>query len=127
MIDPVGPVIPVVPLVIRPRSLLKMLGIDAQPVMAAMANHIIEAKNLVVQSAEDKAVGIMLMCIKAYFLWRGLVRDDTPLFCSLPLTHQTAGKGFGFFGMVRQDIQPALFGVIKVGKVLAHGHMSPVR
>ncbi|MGR3507165.1 MAG: hypothetical protein ACU0B7_15005 [Paracoccaceae bacterium] len=120
MIDPVGPVIPVVPLVISPRPLLKMLGVNTQPVMATMANHIIEAEHLPVQSAEDEAVGSVLLPMKANFPRGGRGSDDTSLVSPSPLTHQTAGKGFGFIGMVRQDIQPALLRLIKEDKVLGH-------
>lgn len=112
MVDPVSPVIPIIPLVIRPCPLLKMLRVNAQGVMAAMANHVMEAWHLLVQGAENESVSWVLLPMKANLSRCRRVGDDTALFCSSALTHQTAGKGFGFFGMVRQDVEPALFGGI---------------
>lgn len=106
MVDPIGPVVPVIALVVGPCPLLKMFRVNTQPVMAAMANHIIEAEHLLVQGAEGEAVCSVLLTPEANFPWRRRASDDTSFLRSLTLTHQTAGKGFGFFGMVRQDTPP---------------------
>jgi len=88
MINPVRPVIPVVTLVISPRPLLQMLGVDTQPVMTAVANDLIVAEHLRVECAKDEAIGRELLPVEPNLPHGGSIRHDTPcevffLFCQL--------------------------------------------
>ena len=60
MVDPAGPVLPVIPLVVRLRPQLEVSGVQAQAVMAAVPNHLIPPGNLALQDAVDEPVGVGL-------------------------------------------------------------------
>jgi len=41
VVDPVSPVVPIVMLVVRPRAKQQVVGVDAEPVMAPVSDHLV--------------------------------------------------------------------------------------
>ncbi len=60
MVDPTGPILPVIPLVIRLRPQLEVSRVQAQAVVAAVANHLIPPGDLALQDTVDEPVGVGL-------------------------------------------------------------------
>ena len=60
MIDPAGPVLPVIPLVVRLCAQLEVSPVHAEPVMAAVPNHLIPPGDLPLQDAVNEPVGVGL-------------------------------------------------------------------
>ena len=60
MIDPAGPVLPVIPLVVRLGPQLEVSRVQAQTVVAAVPNHLIPPGDLPLQDAVDEPVGVGL-------------------------------------------------------------------
>ena len=60
MVDPAGPILPVIPLVIRLRPQLEVSRVQAQAVVAAVANHLIPPGDLALQDAVNEPVGVGL-------------------------------------------------------------------
>lgn len=68
MIAPVRPVIPIVMLVIGTRPSVQVFGIDAQPIMAVVANDIIISNHLPARGAVDEALCGELLPVEPHIL-----------------------------------------------------------
>ena len=79
MVDPAGPVLPVIPLVVRLRAQLKVLGVHAQAVMAAMSHHPLPSDDLSLQNAVDESVGVDLAPPEDHLARRLRGGHQTPL------------------------------------------------
>ncbi len=66
-LDPPGPVLPVIPLVVRLRSQREVRGVHAQAIVTAMPDDLFPAHRDPLQDAVDEAVGVDLTTSKYDF------------------------------------------------------------
>ena len=85
VVDAARPVLPVIPLVIRLRTQLEVLWVDAQAVMAAVSDHLILPDDSPLQDAVDEPVGVSLTSVEHHFPGVIGVRDDAALGRAPPL------------------------------------------
>ena len=64
MIHPAGPMLPVIPLVVRLRAQRQMRGVYAEPVVAAMSDHLILSHDGPLQHTVDETVGVGLTSVR---------------------------------------------------------------
>ena len=60
MIHPAGPILPVIPLVVRLRPQLEVSRVQAQAVVTTVADHLIPPGDLALQDTVDEPVGVGL-------------------------------------------------------------------
>ena len=104
-VDAVGPVVPVIALVVCLRPQHQVLRVDTAPIVTPMPDHLIHRRRCLCEHAVNKAIGRNLPPPKPHPTWRLSIRYKAPIGGSVGLSQQRLNSRQRRFPVVGENVR----------------------